>query len=262
MSAVDSGHFGTQAQLDADRKFIARVNYARQVSRLAAQEFEERRAEVIAWVQSRVRGNLEALYPLLARASVWTEGRDPKPFDDYAGRRAHAEGKPWRQVTLRYTFDNAQQFNDLGMAVYPATGDLALRGTEARKRGVPTCVSTGAAASQCVVIQPELATDLALMCGCLPSELPDVLQHWTLFRPYTGNSRIQRVDPMLWECNDPWVDLKFRVITYFSVRGLASLQKTYGGLPLPQGFRDFDRDPATARVGQEPPHGRPLWPCS
>jgi hypothetical protein len=55
-------------------------------------------------------------------------------------------------------------------------------------------------------IKPRNAVDLAYMCGVEVSDLPELLQHWHNRddEPYTGNSILNRIDPLEWAIHPPW----------------------------------------------------------
>jgi len=84
---------------------------------------------------------------------------------------------------------------------------------------------TGAAATFGVIFFPANRHELALLARCEVADLPDVLQHWSLRQPYTGNSILDRIDPLVWALSDPWTKLDMRVVMPLSKRAMANILK-------------------------------------
>lgn len=232
LDSLDATSFGSRAEIEADRRFIARANYAKEIDRLARQEYAERHKDVEAWVRRRIEANLPALYPLLARPEVQVPARRSATFDSTACG--------WRDMTpngYRRCFLTRRSLTDgSSISACYSDGSVVFQGPSGWVKKTPPCFKTNAAASFAVRIYPESAADLAFLCGCTVSELPDVLQHWTQFTAYVGNSILNRVDPMEWQCNDPWRKLTFEINFMLSIRAMKAIDKEFGAAPLPDGF--------------------------
>ena len=87
------------------------------------------------------------------------------------------------------------------------------------------CYLNGTKASYWVVFYPATAEELAVLAGCSVAELPEVLRHWHLFETYAGNSILDRIDPMLWRVDNPWVKLNMAVRFGFSKRGMKKVDE-------------------------------------
>lgn len=226
LDTVTPSLFGTQAEIEANRRFIARSNYARQINALAQEEFHARKKEVLAWVRTRITNNLDALYLMMKAPEHNLPARKLGAFDRgaYTGRQETDSGVTrlfMRKASI--AGDDAHRLDShLDCA---ALGNLAFLGSKGWTQRIPPCFHTNAAASWSVEFFPEETEDLALLCGCTVAELPDVLQHWTLYRKYVGNSILDRIDPLEWQCHNPWAALHFKLTFFFSKRAMRAIEK-------------------------------------
>lgn len=62
--------FGTKKKLDADRIWLARYNWAKQIHVAANKEFSERKDEVLAWYNKRVEANLTYLMKVVGHQTL------------------------------------------------------------------------------------------------------------------------------------------------------------------------------------------------
>lgn len=230
LAKLDATTFGSREKIEADRKFIARSNFASQVGALAIAEFEEREAEVKAWYAEKVKANAPALLRWCANNSLWIDDGMHGTFTHYDGivgptrtvGKSNGGGIREPRRTLRQFLGRYELENSPWERRYNASG--VLLGTTS-SRGKLLCHLNGTAASYWVGIYPANSRELALICGCLVSDLPDVLQHWDLLRTYTGNHILDRIDPMIWKASNPWIELKLSVLIPLSIRGLARVDK-------------------------------------
>ena len=74
---------------------------------------------------------------------------------------------------------------------------------------------------------PKTTNDFALLSVCKRAELPEVLRYWSARTQYSGNSILDRIDPMTWALKNPWEKLGFNFMLALSKRGLKTLQKRY-----------------------------------
>lgn len=237
LDLLDATSFGTREAIEADRRFVARSNYAKEIDRLARIEFAERAKSVIAWVRQQVSANLPKLWPLVARQEIWVAAPPRQAFDKTAGGERRQTPNGYRRLFLkRESLIDEQAWRVQYLSGCYSEGNLVYQGPSGWVKPRPPCYKTGAPASYTVQLYPETTEELAFLCGCLSTELPDVLQHWTQLRPYVGNSILNRVDPIEWHCADPWAELDFQVTFMLSIRALKAIDKHYGAAPLPGGF--------------------------
>lgn len=233
--------FGTPSELEADRKFLARYNVARQIRHHADAEFESRKDEVLKWFTSRVKANQDALLHWIRSGAVWIDNGRHGGFsrlEDVGGWCYHLKteepdkrGFPNEKMDrivhtfIRYhdlTIPSKQRdLHDLS-ALW---GGIALGGWSSLRGGYKTCALTDAKASHEFTFHPSNAEHLAALAGRRVDQLPDVLQNWRKMKPYRGNSILDRVDPMIWKVSDPWLKLDLKVRLPLSVRGLAQVRK-------------------------------------
>lgn len=222
VKALDATSFGTKVQLEKDRRFLARANYASQIGAMAKAEFEERSKEIQAWVKQRVAANLENLKPLLMAKDAWVHTAHRKAFGShgaYGVRHDHENGK--RQIV---THRDIADVKEVGFYYLAGHGALTF-GRLPYKKSCLSCHFTGAPSSHLLQITPETTEQLAFLCGVQVQELPDVLQHWNMVTSDAGNHILNRIDPMDWAVRNPWIALHFKVNVFVSKRAFAAMQK-------------------------------------
>jgi hypothetical protein len=235
---MDSTKFGTREQLEADRKFLARHNFATQINDLAYDEFKRREKEVVDWYVKACKKNLPAILSWCAHDEIWLDMGEKTAFSSNSSRGPQRQvtvgsEKAWRPNTRIYrsllkrrNLIEERRTKDYD---YSAIGAHNLGGWSGRDY---TCAVTDAKATYEVVFYPSNAEELAVLAGVAVDELPDVLQHWSLAKDYIGNSILDRIDPMNWHAHDPWRKLNLKVRVPLSIRGLAKVEKAPGLPPL------------------------------
>lgn len=219
---LDPTSFGTAEEIQRDRLFLARANYADQIGALAEQEFERRKNEVRDWLRTRMLANLPRIQDILVQPQVWVKTKATgRSFEDrvYGVRYDVERGKR--------EFINRQPVAEIKDYIYSyleGNGGI-VAGREPWKAGVPACQFTGGPAVELVQIVPETTEQLAWLCGVEVGDLPDVLQHWNRLHADAGNHLLDRVDPLLWKVSDPWAKQSYCLNVYLSKRALASLAK-------------------------------------
>lgn len=222
--------FGTQDELEKDRKFLARANYARSIQMLATQEFEARKAEVLAWFLRRCRENRDNILAYAHQDEIWlrTTGNIHNVGEHGPVIRFAKSDNQTFALERQENYKQAVMFHRF-LKVY----DLKNESPGNRYNVMftwdgykPVCHVTAAIASYEVAIRPLNSQDLAFMAGCAVEELPDVLQNWDLAECYTGNSRIGRVDPIHHLLEDPWRTLQLGVVFALSKRAMNAIRKT------------------------------------
>lgn len=193
------GSFGTEAEIQADRVWIARRNMTSYVQKLADEEYEDRHKDVQRWLQKAMEQNLPELLTWVA-PEAWPP-------------RADGSTRP-HQLLVR-TVDS----HDWHHGTYPT---LVLGSNSVDRK----CALDGTKATWRVRLVPYTADDLALLCGVARSKLPDVLQHWTKERVYVGNSLLDKLDPMDAHITNPWRKLDTIANIFLSKRGYARVGGT------------------------------------
>lgn len=277
LNQLDPAHFGTAEELIADRRFIARSNLARSVTALAAREYKDRRPEIIQWLIDRYATRRDFLLSLVAHAHAdalriqdWKEDDRPEHFEitqpllqmeleeGSGSYRQSAKGLSHAIAQLSPMKSDGPSYQAVGafMPYLRAPG-------EREDRFRPTCQVTGAAPSWWLVVRPANAVELAWLLGMERSELPDVLRNFTCITTPYGNSILDRIDPLLWALDDPWLKLEKGMRLALSKRGLAQLVKQPGPLDLAplhgaslRLYRGLDSVSATAPTSSSIPQSR------
>ena len=232
--SLDPAAFGSEENLLHDRLFLARMNLATEIQRLADIEYEARKDEVKAWFLERVHQNLDVLLSLASQDKVWLQAEGEFNQDQFTTQSRHGhEG-------VRYQISELVDYEE-----YRAKGRTTVHSNSISTGYLPKvdrygCIRTGAASSYFLRIEPQTAADLAMMAGVTVAEMPDVLQHWTATLPYVGNSILDRIDPVAWELECPWItNCRFNVSIWLSKRGLAAVRKQMPTPALAETFKDF-----------------------
>lgn len=221
LEKLPSTFFGTQDKIEADRRYVARYNYAIQIGALARNEYEKRRKEIKAWYCGMVDANAETLKTWVGDHVLWIESSGGNNF--YAGKRYYPFpkpkfGSPERCIrSFAYPWelqDSYERRLNFGYGCYYIGG---------WKKDDPACAVTGNKASYAFVFCPANAVEIAVVAGCDVKDLPDILRHYNLETVHQGNQNLERVDPMEWAVNNPWEELDLRAGFFLSKRGFAKL---------------------------------------
>lgn len=233
--------FGTPAELEADRRFLARYNAAKQIDMYARREFEERKAEVLKWYEKKVRKNLPELLKWTNAAPIWIEAGVYKgAFNSMSGVGStvrHIKVSPnagyGGEERIVHQFIRTLDLTKKGDLWDHAArwGGIQLGDFRSERGGYRTCVLTDARASVEFVFCPSTSDELAALAGVAVKDLPDVLQNWRKMEPYRGNSILDRIDPMIWKLDDPWLSLDLRVRTPLSILGHRRVVKMGAAVP-------------------------------
>lgn len=247
LNQLDRAHFGTAQELQADRQFIARHNYASSIYALAKREYDQRRDEVREWLSERYdtrKDFLLSLAPAAAKDELtiydWTEDQAPEYYSLEARQfngRTLTEGKP-SHYGRRHGHKETPEahVHSLGL-VEPSKSEGSsldqasafipfLRSAIPVRGSAMKCAVTGAAASYWLAFRPSNAVELAWILGVDRKDLPDVLRnHGAMTTPH-GNNILNRIDPMLSRVDNPWHKLELGIRLPLSKRGLAQLEKS------------------------------------
>lgn len=235
LEKVDGTLFGTREQIDADRKFIARCNFAEGIQREADREFSERKLEIFDWWKERIESNIDTLLAYAHHDSIY----HVRPFNPTFGG-SWLDGDYAEEKLEKYRFsgmvpqkrdpeDSLYEFGRLDSAMHTIS-----QGWVSKRGGYHSCYLTGAKPTWKLYMIPGSVEDLCLMTGCSKDELPEVLRHWQPGRdPYVGNSILSRIDPLEWRLDNPWEQASFAIRIYLSKRARAQIVKDYPAPPLP-----------------------------
>lgn len=224
LAGMEPTHFGTAVQMESDRRFIARYNQALVVSAHAKKEFEEREQEIRDWYEKKVKENLPRLLDAIAKGRMDSETQDYHPTkgkDEYeSAERTFDNGVPQPgNILSQY---ESRDYSGFQFQVYMFT--------HTPRQSKYWCHLSGKRATIWNDFTPKTPRSVADMAGCQISDLPDVLQHWYREERYHGNQILDRVDPMEWNCKNPWRELKFDVLIGLSKQEWKKLVKK-AGLP-------------------------------
>lgn len=203
-SATD---FGTEAELQKDRLFIARKNMAAYVQKCADEEFAERKTEILSWYLTAVQKNARNLLALVAL------GED-EPVKTVEGYR--------KSLLVFGDIKDKKKFDLL--QTWAWTGENRL-GEPKTYGGKEPCYLTEAQATFRACFVPRDLGDIATLTGRPVQDIPDVLHHWGGKKDPDGNHLLNRMDPMETDVEDPWNrdNLKLGVNLYLSKRGYAQV---------------------------------------
>lgn len=218
LHAVDGATFGTKEQLAADRVYLARHNMAKEIQRLADQEYMERKGEIAAWYKRAVEKS-KFLLSCAVVEKVW------RTFDP---AKIEIDGTIFRDKDAgiyKYLFSTRETKKT--RSYREGLGSLNLTAGWDSRAGFGQCFFNDTIATYCVVFIPQTLEDLAAMAGCKVTDLPDVLQHWQARRDFRGNHILNRIDPMAWVLRNPWEQFNFNITLYLSVRALQKLEKNF-----------------------------------
>jgi len=236
VSSYKATEFGTQEEIERDRLFIARANYASQIDTMADIEFRERKKDIVEWVRARVQSNIEALRPLMAltEGCVATQYQGSNVHESQAFGVRYFQEQGRRAFVTRTEITREVKENFL----YEVGSTPIMLGRMPLRSGLMGCAFHGSVASHLIRIVPETTEQLAWLCGVEVSGLPDVLQHWTQLTKRHGNIILNRVDPMQGMVKDPWNGLHFRVCAMLSKRALAQIEKEHSNSVRPSCWED------------------------
>jgi hypothetical protein len=222
LEKVGSSSFGTRKQLSDDRIFVARYNFAGMVNRLAHDEFENRKKEIADWYSKAVRENVNAILAIAAHQEAWVCDAVASSFQKWHRNAGPCRGVKESASGHYHMFRSLVAHHEIKKEPHIGAGMFLPEYTGWERQ---RCYFLDVKASYYVMLHPGNARELALFAGCKVEELPDVLQHFSLYEPYRGNHILDRIDPMEWHASNPWIDHDFRIRLAFSKRGMAELAR-------------------------------------
>lgn len=243
VDAVNATNFGTRESIDADRKFIARSNFARGIQRAADDEFVRERPAMIKWYKEAVLKNLDYIlrYACFPEDEYIAHKRTagPRTFDADIESGTGFLGTEARDHDIwtgydQYTFarllnmrekakkDSLDRLYEWG---YMTDSQIFLYQRFFDKGA--TCYFDDTLATYHLQIRPGCAEDLAELTGVPLEELPFFLQRWDpgADDASVGNMILDRIDPLEWRLYNPWNQMDFGVRVALSKRALARIRK-------------------------------------
>ena len=222
VEGVQPTSFGTPKEMDEDRRWLARFNKAKYIQKLADDEFEARKEEITTWYRRHVRMNDELFIEAAVRGKLIGEtvGRNASGCSFDCG-----EAQDGMNLLIQYFCQNPPWYleTDKVLVKLFKTKDMGARRSFKR-----CCYLSEQVASIWTKFTPGTPKSLAQLAGCFINELPDVLQHWTRNERYTGNSILDRLDPIDGHLDNPWHKLKFEVVMALSKQTFNRLLKERG----------------------------------
>lgn len=201
-------NFGTKAEIQKSRIWIARWNYTRQIIVDAKKDYADKVESIKEWYLKKLTERLAVLVNAVVKGEYiapheqrnsWDRTQPPaikknilrKLDTNYStGKSTHIVGEYSRQFDEYYGIGN-----EIANQRY--------------------CFD---------VNNPEA---IAQVCGCSIEELPIFLQHYHSSEPYVGNWMLSNVDPMdaFFHMN-PWEDFPAQVVVHISAALLKKYQET------------------------------------
>lgn len=232
---------GTPEAILRDVEFLARHNQITHVNNRAAIDFEKQIHRVAAWVTEHIGWNTQtiikaAAYGHVYEFGVWRQNDyDPNVWGFHSSR---VDSDFMRTVSAKHGGYQFKRYSKRSRGV----GDDVKMHHVIQSFGVTTesddwfpvtqcCIDHDRRASVFCVIHPCSADGLSWLCGVEQDELPEPLRHWTTEEPYTGNSLLNRIDPIHWHLVNPWRQYLPSVVVPFSLTGYRKARAMIGQPP-------------------------------
>ncbi len=207
LATLLGSRIGTAEEIAADRRWIARKNYASVINEIMSEEYERCHEDVTATVRQMLKDRADVIIPKMLSGSVMLPcSRDPESKSEASG--FFSKDQP--QVKF---------FNHLSVSAhYPTHAPVVLQEkfmvlpsrackSENRQRSYVLaelgCVVTGKRSAVMLCVKPQNAVALAMLMEVSVSDLPEVLWSWDAYNPYVGNSILDKVDPVA-DLTSPW----------------------------------------------------------
>lgn len=222
---LDPRSFGTEKELREDAEWIARYNKACQINKAAHLEYTEKKDEIIEWFEKSVRDNDQFILRACARMELMAD----KQVRDKA-----FTWKTERSNILEIKYNDRAYMPDYWISWGKGKVKLCDTNEEDTKY---RCYVSGSKASVFCRIEPSTPQSVATLSGCDVDELPIFLQHYWKRNQYSGNSILDRLDPMEYVVKNPWIeDLRLSVYVSLGKRAFNNLRKKEGL----ERFHDWD----------------------
>ena len=229
LQAMSPTAFGPAADLQRDHQWFARYNQAVAIDQLAKEEFERTKETILAWYQAKLELRRDFLIDQTCRMT-WPVTWMDWPFGFKKEQERHSgdwiklksSPKGWRG-----SYGITQKIGDWS-----------------NHKHCYLCPITGAKATLRQIFEVQNPEAISLITDVPVAELPEPLQHYYEKDPYTGNSILERLDPMDWVVENPWRKLRLDVQVTLSRSGF-SQRRAALGLPV---FRDWESLPEPSSI--------------
>lgn len=200
LEALSPVNFGPKKKIESDRLWSARVNQMRAIQSLAVKEFKETHEELDRWYERAVRARRDFILDAVARKTL--------PIGEETWRDKGESFFNVPKLRLKKKSEALKVgYGETLSKVFPGwvTWNVML-GRQLTKR-YECAVRQGAPAVVFAVIRPRSNVAVAELLGIRIDELPWQVRNWREDDPYTGNSILNRLDPVDWVLRDPWSDI-------------------------------------------------------
>ena len=206
--------FGTQKELTEDLLFIARHNEAALVQAQLDQNKVETKRRLSEWYIDRVYANREFLFKAIANEVL------------LAQVETHSSGSPFGAEVVAANILRLEEIRkDANYNHFGGYQPIIAPGVTSFEYA-EHCLVNGAKPSHVALFRVETEDVLALMTGIQKEDLPPELKGFRRNGVYSGNSILDRVDPM--ECiKNPYYKIYFNISIFLSKSGLKALMKKY-----------------------------------
>lgn len=223
---------GTKEQINYNQRWIARYNYAKSIQQLLQDDYEQHYVEIEQNIRTRMECHLEGIVVSFLQGNII--GDDAK-----------------KNIGYQMSFD--EWWNE-----YPRTGYRFGSHDYYGNKSSYRCALTGQSAGVVVVLKPKTAKELALICRCEVSDLPEQIQNWSPSADhYCGNQLLRNIDPMKWVLEkDPFNKMKFSLSIILSKREYLRLCSVAG---IEQNKFWLDQKPTCFRGKSDICYGKYRW---
>ena len=194
---------GTKEEILKDQRWIERKNYATQIKKLADKDYEENERNIKEEVGKMITPRIREICRMHLRGDLAYEKTTKKAF-------------PKEEVKVeQVNYSNQYDFDKWYTGCYsrgPYRYGMERGGRKAEMR----CAFTGSKAGVVITVEPETADQLAFLCGCDVSDLPEQIQHYGEEKGYDGNCLLDRLDPLSYMINDPFQKMSFKITILLS----------------------------------------------
>jgi hypothetical protein len=193
LETLDATGFGPKDRIVKDRAWVGRMNYVKAIQRLANEEYERTREDVLGWYRAAIERNREMLVSAVVREElllpIWLAAQ-------FAHRAASVTEV---HNAVRVCLAKEQ---DRSKFLYLPTGGMTICGGHTDRWMCLDYPQTPASIYGKITITcPEA---IAIVTATPIEQLPWALQHWRTDDPYVGNSILDRLDPEDWQLDNPW----------------------------------------------------------
>jgi hypothetical protein len=198
-----------EVEVEGGGTWDVNYNMAKELQKEADVEYAARKNEVALRFKALVERNMPRLLQAIGEGQLIA----PNPIGGFGGGDGNTEDR------------NILAFGDLDDDMWRGTyWQGVLFGGYDRGSSKPRCAINDTVATYRAMFRPETASALAILAGVEVKDLPDVLQHWTLNKPYVGNNILNRLDPVEGEIHNPWMKLRLNVVIHLSKRAYAKIK--------------------------------------